>query len=444
MNGDANAANGTPKPVVLTNARIVDPARDLDAQGTVIIADGVIQAAGPEVDAKAAPANAEVIDCAGKVVAPGLIDMRVFVGEPGAEHRETLRSASKAAAVGGVTTLVTMPDTEPVIDEPALVDYVLRRARDTAIVRIHPAAALTKGLEGREMTEIGMLKEAGAVAFTDGRHSIANARVMQRLMTYANEFGALVMHHPQDANLSDGGVMNMGETATRLGLAGIPLEAEIIMLERDIRLVAMTGAAYHAAQISCGASAEIVRAAKANGHRVTAGVSINHLTLNENDIGSYRTFFKMSPPLRLEDDRRAMVEAVREGVIDVIVSSHDPQDVETKRHPFAEAADGAIGLETLLPAALRLVHSEEVPLMTVLRAMTSRPAELLGLDTGTLKPGAPADVIVFDPGTPWVLAKEDIVSRSKNSPFEDARFQGKVLRTLVAGRTVHPYSVRPA
>ncbi|PTW61461.1 dihydroorotase [Breoghania corrubedonensis] len=440
MNGDANGGNGTPAPVVFSNARIVDPARDLDTKGTVIIADGVIQAAGPDVDGKDAPAGAVITDCGGKVVAPGLIDMRVFVGEPGHEHRETLRSASKAAAVGGVTTIITMPDTEPVIDEPALVDYVLRRARDTAIVRVHPAAALTKGLEGTAMTEIGMLKEAGAVAFTDGRHCIANARVMQRLMTYANEFGALVMHHPQDANLSDGGVMNMGETASRLGLMGVPLEAEIIMLERDLRLAAMTGAAYHAAQISCGESAEIVRAAKAKGHNVTAGVSINHLTLNENDIGPYRTFFKMSPPLRLEDDRRAMVEAVRDGIIDVIVSSHDPQDVETKRHPFAEAADGAIGLETLLPAALRLVHSEDVPLMTVLRAMTSRPAQLLGLDTGTLKPGAPADVIVFDPDTPWVLAKEDIVSRSKNSPFEDARFQGRVLRTLVAGRTVHPYS----
>ncbi|MDJ0929877.1 dihydroorotase [Breoghania sp.] len=442
MSGDANAANGAP--VVLSNARIVDPARDLDAKGTVIIADGVIQAAGPDADGKAAPAGAEVIDCADKVVAPGLIDMRVFVGEPGAEHRETLRSASKAASVGGVTTLITMPDTDPVIDEPALVDYVLRRAHDTAIVRVHPAAALTKGLEGAEVTEIGLLKEAGAVAFTDGRHSIANTRVMQRLMTYANHFDALIMHHPQDVNLSEGGVMNMGETASRLGLMGIPVEAEIIMLERDLRLAAMTGGKYHAAQISCGESAEIVRAAKARGHRVTAGISINHLTLNENDIGPYRTFFKMSPPLKLEEDRRAMVEALRDGAIDVIVSSHDPQDVETKRHPFPEAADGAIGLETLLPAALRLVHSEYVPLITVLRAMTSRPAELLGLETGTLKPGAPADVILFDPDMPWVLSKEDIVSRSKNSPFEDARFQGKVLRTLVAGRTVHPYSVRPA
>ncbi len=441
MNGDADTRSA-PRPLVLENARVVDPARDLDATGTVIVADGVIQAAGPDAIGRPVPAGAEVVNCAGKVVAPGLIDMRVFVGEPGREHRETLRSASKAAAVGGVTTLITMPDTEPVIDEPALVDYVLRRARDTAIVRIHPAAALTKGLEGKEMTEIGMLKEAGAIAFTDGRKSIANSRVMQRMMTYAREFGALIMHHPQDVTLADGGVMNMGETAARLGLMGIPVEAEIIMLERDIRLAAMTGGHYHAALISCAESADVIRAAKMRRLHVSAGVSINHLTLNENDIGPYRTFFKMSPPLRLEDDRRAMVEALRDGTIDVIVSSHDPQDVETKRHPFAEAADGAIGLETLLPAALRLVHSQDVDLLTVLRAMTTRPAQLLGLDGGTLNPGAPADLIVFDPNTPWVLDKADIVSRSKNSPFEDARFQGRVERTLVAGRTVHPYSGR--
>ena len=286
------------KPLVLTNARVIDPASELDAPGAVVIADGLIQAAGPDALKAGTPTGAEVIDCGGKIVAPGLIDMRVFVGEPGHEYRETLRSASKAAAAGGVTTIVTMPDTEPVIDEPALVDFMLRRARDTAIVRVHPMAALTRGLEGKEMTEIGLLREAGAVAFTDGRRSIANAQVMRRLLTYARDFDALVIHFPQDPALAAGGVMNQGTTASRLGLAAIPREAEIIMLERDLRLAEMTGGRYHAAQVSCGASTDVLRAAKARGLAVTAGVSINHLTLNENDIGPYRTFFKMSPPLR--------------------------------------------------------------------------------------------------------------------------------------------------
>jgi dihydroorotase len=425
------------KPLVLTNARVIDPASNLDAPGAVVIADGIIQACGPDALKSGTPKSAQVIDCGGKIVAPGLIDMRVFVGEPGFEHRETLRTASEAAASGGVTTIVTMPDTEPVIDEPALVDFILRRARDTANVRVHPMAALTRGLEGQDMTEIGLLREAGAIAFTDGRHSIANSQVMRRLLTYARDFDALVINCPKDADLAGGGVMNQGTMASRLGLAAIPPEAEIIGLERDLRLAEMTGGRYHAAQLSCGTSADVLRAAKARGLAVTADVSINHLTLNENDIGPYRTFFKMSPPLRTEEDRLAMVEALRDGTIDVIVSAHDPQDVETKRHPFAEAADGAVGLETLLAASLRLVHSGDVPLNTVLKAMTSRPAELLGLDSGRIAPGAPADLIVLDMDAPWVLSETDILSRSKNSAFEGARFSGRVLRTLVAGRSVY-------
>lgn len=425
------------KPLVLKNARVIDPASGLDAPGAVVIADGLIQACGPDALKSGMPKGAEVIDCGGRIVAPGLIDMRVFVGEPGHEYRETLRSASKAAAAGGVTTIVTMPDTEPVIDEPALVDFILRRARDTAIVRVHPMAALTRGLEGHDMTEIGLLREAGAVAFTEGRRSITNSQVMRRLLTYARDFDALVVHYPQDEALAAGGVMNQGTMASRLGLAAIPREAEIIMLERDLRLAEMTGGRYHAAQISCGTSADVLRTAKARGLSITAGISINHLTLNENDIGPYRTFFKMSPPLRAEEDRLAMVEALRDGTIDVIVSAHDPQDVETKRHPFAEAADGAVGLETLLAASLRLVHSGDVPLNTVLKAMTSRPAELLGLDSGRIAPGAPADLIVLDLDAPWVLSEADLVSRSKNTAFEGARFSGRVLRTLVAGRTVY-------
>ncbi|MCK7614797.1 dihydroorotase [Roseibium sediminicola] len=429
----------TPKPLVLSNARVIDPARGLDVPGSVIIADGTILAAGPEAANQGAPYGAEIVDCKGAIACPGLIDFCVSVGEPGAEHRETLASASNAAAAGGVTTICTMPDTDPVIDDPALVDFILRRARDTASINVLPLAALTKGLRGEEMTEIGLLKEAGAVAFTNGHKSVKNAQVMRRMMTYARDFGALVIHHTEDPDLA-GGVMNAGLNASWKGLSGVPREAEIIMLERDLRLVAMSKGKYHANLISTADSADVIRAGKKKGLDITAGVSINHLTHNENDIGAYRTFFKMSPPLRDEDDRQAMIAAVADGTIDILCSNHDPQDVETKRHPWAEAEDGAIGLETLLAAALRLYHSEQVDLVTLLATMTCRPADRLGLETGRLAKGAPADVTVFDPERPWVLEKSAIRSRSKNSPFEDARFSGRVLRTVVSGRTVYSYS----
>ncbi|MBD1545933.1 dihydroorotase [Roseibium aggregatum] len=432
-------ASDSPKPLVLSNARVIDPARDLDAPGSVIIADGTILAAGPEAANQGAPYGAEIIDCAGAIAAPGLIDMCVSVGEPGAEHRETLASASDAAAAGGVTTICTMPETDPVIDDPALVDFILRRARDTASVNVHPIAALTKGLEGQEMTEIGLLQEAGAIAFSNGHKSVRNAQTMRRILTYARDFDALIVHHTEDPDLA-GGSMNAGLNASWKGLSGIPREAEVIMIERDLRLVGMAKGKYHANLISTSDSAEAIRIGKDRGLNVTAGVSINHLTQNENDIGPYRTFFKMSPPLRNEDDRKAMIAALADGTIDILVSNHDPQDVETKRHPWAEAEDGAIGLETLLAAALRLYHSGDIELLPLLACMTCRPADRLGLETGRLTTGAPADVVVFDPDRPWVLEKSAIRSRSKNSPFEDARFSGRVLHTIVAGRPVYTYA----
>ena len=439
MSGDTAASRrkDDERPLVFINARVVDPSRGLDAAGAVIVADRRIVAAGPEAARAARPAGAEIVDCRGAIVAPGLVDMRVFVGEPGAEHRETFASAGQAAAAGGVTSIVMMPDTDPVIDDVALVDFIARRARDEAEIRVHPMAALTRGLAGREMTEFGLLRDAGAVGFTDGRRTITNAALMRRALTYARDFGALIMHHTADPDLVGLGVMNESELATRLGLAGIPKEAEIVVLERDIRLAALTRGRYHAAQISCAESLDVVRRAKDAGLAVTCGVSINHLTLNENDIGPYRTFFKLSPPLRHEDDRRAMVEGIADGTIDVIVSSHDPQDVDTKRHPFAEAADGAVGLETMLPAALRLMHAGDLDALTLFRALATRPAEILGLEVGRLAPGAPADLIVVDPDRPWVLDAETLRSRSKNTPFDGARFTGRVLRTLVAGRTVY-------
>jgi dihydroorotase len=438
MTGDR--LSGAARPLVLKGGRVIDPASGMDADGVVMTLNGRILYAGPESGAPAAPEGAEFVDCQRRAILPGLVDMRVFVGEPGAEHRETLASAGQAAAAGGVTTIVTMPDTDPVIDDIALVDFVGRRARDTAPVHVLPMAALTKRLEGREMTELGLLKAAGAVGFTDGRHSVASALVLRRALTYGRDFGALIINQPADPELSRAGVMNEGETATRLGLPGIPKEAEIIIVERDVRLAALTGGRYHAAQISCAESLEVIRRAKKAGLAVSCGVSAAHLALNERDIGPYRTFFRLSPPLRSEDDRLAMIDGVADGSIDVIVSSHDPQDVDTKRYPFAEAADGAVGLETLLAASLRLHHNGEAGLLAILRALTARPAELLGIEAGRLTAGAPADLIIVDLAMPWICEAEKLHSRSKNTPFEGARFEGRVLRTVVAGRTVYEWT----
>ncbi len=428
-----------PRPILLANARIVDPSRDLDEPGDVLIVDGVIRDARRGIRASGVPEGTETIDCRGRVVAPGLVDMRAFVGEPGAEHRETLASASRAAAAGGVTTIICQPETRPVIDDPAIVDFVLRRARDTAIVHVHPMAALTKGLGGQEMAEIGLLRASGAVAFTDGARSVTNAQVMRRALTYARDFDVLVVHHTEDPDLVGEGVMNEGAFAARLGLLGIPTAAESIMLERDTRLVALTGSRYHAASVTCRESLEIVRRAKHAGLPVTAAASINHLTLNEIDIGSYRTFFKVAPPLRAEEDRASLVAALGSGLIDVVMSDHNPQDVEVKRLPFAEAAAGAIGIETMLTAGLRLVHGGDLSLLTLINAMSTRPAQLLGLPGGTLRPGAPADVIVVDPDAPWVLDPVSLKSKCKNTPFDEAKLQGRTVRTIVGGRTIYEY-----
>ena len=427
------------RPILLTDARIIDPSRDLDFIGDLLIAEGLIREAKRGIGAAGVPEGTEIIDCRDKVVAPGLIDLRAFVGEPGAEYRETLASASQAAAAGGVTTIVCQPDTNPVIDEPAMVDFVLRRARDTAIVHVHPMAALTKGLKGEEMTEIGLLKAAGAVAFTDGARSVTNAQVIRRALTYARDFDALIVHHTEDPNLVGEGVMNEGEFAARLGLSGAPKAAEIVMLERDVRLAALAGGRYHAASITCAESLDVLRRAKDSNPNITASVSINHLTLNEIDVGSYRTFCKLAPPLRAEVDRVAMVEAVASGLVDAVMSDHDPQDVENKRLPFAEATPGAIGIETMLVAGLRLVHNGEIALANLLKAMSTRPAELLGLPGGSLRPGSIADVIVIDLDAPWVLDRAQLKSKCKNTPFDEARLQGRVVRTIVSGRTAYEY-----
>jgi dihydroorotase len=421
---------------VLQNARIVDPSRNLDEIGTIVIRNGKILASGKDALNHGVPEAAIVRDCRNLVAVPGLIDARVFTGEPGGEHRETIASAGRAAAAGGVTSFIMMPDTDPVIDDIALVEFVRKNARDASPVRIYPAAALTRGLDGDEMTEIGLLRDAGAVAFTNGRHPLHNAQVLRRALTYAREFGAVISMETRDEHLGAGGVMNEGLLASWLGLSGIPRETEIIPLERDLRIATLTGGRYHAAQISVPGSVEALNMAKSRGAEVTSGISINNLALNENDIGEYRSFFKLYPPLRSEDDRTAMVEALNKGEIEVVVSSHDPQDVDTKRLPFAEAADGAVGLETMLAAALRLHHDGSVSLMRLIDAMSSAPARIFGLPGGTLKPGADADITLIDLDEPWICVKDQLVSRSKNTPFEDAKFSGRAVATYVGGESV--------
>jgi dihydroorotase len=428
----------TPHRRAYVNAMIIDPLSGLNGPGGILVDDGWILAVGPKVTKEQQGVGTTVLDCVGLTIIPGLVDMRVFTGEPGTEYRETLATASEAAAAGGVTTMIVMPNTQPIIDDAAIVDYILRRARDTAMVRVAPMAAITKGLAGEIMSEIGGLKEAGAVAVTDATHSVANANLFRRALTYAKDFDMLVVQHVEEPSLSRG-VMNSSESASRLGLSGIQFMSEVIMLERDIRLVELTGARYHASQISCAESLSVIRAAKAKGLPVTCGVSVHHLTLNENDIGAYRTFFKVSPPLRNEGDRRALVAGVIDGSIDVIVSSHDPQSADTKRLPFAEAAFGAIGLETMLSAALGLFHNGTMPLSRLIEAMSAKPAEILGLESGRLAPGAPADFAVVDLNQSWTVQEAKLHSRSKNSPLENCTLEGRVVETVVAGRTVYAY-----
>jgi dihydroorotase len=407
--------------------------------GGLLIENGLVVASGAEVTSEMVGASTSKVDCKGKVIMPGLIDMRVFTGEPGTEYRETLASASEAAAAGGVTTIIVMPNTEPVIDDAAMVDYVLRRARDTAKVRVAPMGAITKGANGALMSEIGLMKAAGAVAISDGVRSVANANILRRAMIYAKDYDMLVVQHVEEPTLATG-VMNSGEVASRLGLSGNPAMAEVIMLERDLRLVEMTGAKYHAAQISCAASVEVMRRAKEKGLAVSCGVSIHHLVLNENDIGAYRTFFKLSPPLRSEENRRALVEGLRDGTIDVIVSGHDPQSEDTKRLPFAEAAFGATGLETLLSGALSLYHNDNISLARLESALCGNPSHLLELKRGALDNGLPADFVVVDPHLSWKVEPLSLYSRSKNSPFEHRTMEGRAVETLVAGKTIYNYS----
>lgn len=419
--------------LIFTNARLIDPETGTDSLGWLHIADGLIQGKG---NGDVPVADAQVIDCGSKCLAPGIVDIGVKVCEPGERHKESYKSAGLAAAAGGVTTIVTRPDTLPAVDTPETLEFATRRAQADAPVNVLPMAALTKGREGREMTEIGFLQDAGAVAFTDCDHVITNTKVFSRALTYAKSCGALVLAHPQEPGLSTGAAVTSGKFAVLRGLPAVSPMAERMGLDRDIALLEMTGAAYHADQITTARALSALERAKRNGLDITAGTSIHHLTLNELDVADYRTFFKVKPPLRSEDDRQAVIEAVRTGLIDTISSMHTPQDEESKRLPFEEAASGAVALETLLPAALRLYHADQLDLPTLFRAMALNPAKRLGLESGRLSEGAPADLVLFDPDVPFVLDRFALKSKSQNTPFDGQRMQGKVISTYVAGQEV--------
>ncbi|HHY02748.1 MAG TPA: dihydroorotase [Paracoccus sp.] len=412
------------------NARLIDPEALSDEPGSLTVEDGVIVALDDD-----APEGARVVDCDGRCLAPGIVDWGVKIGEPGERHRESMRSAALAAAAGGVTTIVARPDTLPPIDTPESLEFVIRRAAEQP-VRIRHQAALTRGREGREMVEMGFLRDVGALAFTDGVRVVENTKLLSRCMTYARDLGALIVSHPQDPGLSRGAAATSGKFASLYGLPSVTPLAERMGLERDLALVETTGVRWHADQITTAASLSVLDRARAAGLDVTAGTSIHHLTLNEFDVGDYRTFFRLTPPLRSEDDRVAMVEAVAEGRIDVIGSFHTPQDEEAKRLPFEVAAPGAVGLETLLPAAMRLYHQGGVGLAQLWRAMSLNPARRLGLDAGRLAVGAPADLVLFDPDAPFILDRFALQSKSKNTPFDGARMEGRVLGTWVGGARV--------
>jgi dihydroorotase len=424
-------------PIAYVNARLLDPASGMDQLGGVVVAEGVIADLGHHLARASALGgqSVEAFDCAGACLAPGLVDMRTQLREPGEEHKETFATASQAAAAGGVTSMVSLPNTKPVIDDSALVESIARRARETSRVKIYTYAAVTRGLAGREITEMGLLAEAGAVGFTDGMQAVADAQVMQRALAYARAFGRAVIQHPEEPSLAQNGCMNMGEIATRLGLAGITSMAEVIMIERDLRLVEITNGRYHVAHVSTAAGIDAIRRAKARGLPVTADTAPPYFALNEIAVGDYRTFAKVSPPLRSEEDRQAVIQGLKDGTIDAIASDHAPHDQDSKRLPFAQAASGMIGLETLLPISLDLVHNQHLSLLTLIERLSHAPARILGLNAGRLKKGAPADLVVFDPERAWQIREKDFRSKSKNSAFDGRPVQGRVLRSVVDGAT---------
>ena len=418
----------------LVNARIIDPKNQIDEIGGVIIdSKGLVKAIGKKVTNGNLPSSVEKIDLKKKVLIPGILDMRVFVGEPGYEYKENFRTLSNAALSGGVTSVVSMPNTLPTIDNVSMVDFLKRRGRDKSKINIFPSASLTKNAEGKQMTEFGLLKRKGIVAFTDGIKTIQDPQVMSRIMSFAKQSDSLIMQHAEDNILSKNGLINEGEISTRLGLKGIPYLAEKIIVERDLSFLEEYFCRYHISQISSKKTVSVIKKAKNEGKIFTTGVSINNLSLNENDIGDFKTFLKLSPPLRTEDDRKSLVNALKEGVIDVIVSDHKPEDEESKRLTFAQAATGASGIETLLPLALELYHNNSIKLDRLIAALTTNPAKIIGVDKGSLEKGKDADICVFDLDKPWAVDKNKLRSKSKNTSIDDRKLQGQVFKTFVKG-----------
>ena len=423
---------------ILINAHIIDPSQNLDEKGSLIIDEkGKIKSIGKNVKRSDVSSNAEVIDIKDNILIPGIVDMKAFVGEPGYEYKENFRTLSNAALAGGVTSIVTMPNTKPLIDNVSMVDFIIRRGRDKSSVNLYPCATLTRELSGNQMTEFGLLSAKGIIGFTDVVKTVQNTETMSKIMNYAADLGVLIMQHAEDLELSKNGCINEGEVSTRLGLEGISYIAEKIILERDLSLLNEFPCRYHVNQISSKESLEVIKQNKEIGKKFTVGVSINNLSLNENDIGDFKTFLKLSPPLRSEDDRIALVNGVKSGLIDVIVSDHTPEDEESKRLPFAQAATGSIGIETLLSLALEMYHNESLPLKRIIETLTINPAKILKINKGSLKKGNDADICIFDLNKPWVVKADDLKSKSKNTAIEDRKLQGKVIMTFLNGNLVY-------
>ena len=423
------------KEKILTNVRIIDPSQKMDEIGNIVIDEkGKIKSIGKK---SSTSKSAEKIDLKGLVAIPGLVDMKAFVGEPGFEYKENFRTLSQAALAGGVTSIVTMPNTKPVIDNVSMVDFIIRRGRDKAKVNLFPCASITRQMEGNQMTEFGLLKARGIIGFSDVNKTIQNSELMSRIMNYASDIDVLIMEHAEDYELAKNSCINQGEVATRLGLQGVSDIAEKIIIERDLSLLSEFPCRYHINQISSKNSLNVIKKNKSNGIKFSTGVSINNLSLNQNDIGEFRTFLKLSPPLRSEEDRLSLIEGIKNDLINVIVSDHIPEDEESKRLPFAQAATGSIGIETLLSLSLELYHNESLPLEKIIKCLTINPAKILKIDKGSLKEGSDADICIFDLEKPWVVKAEELKSKSKNTAIENRKLQGKVKMTLLQGEVVY-------
>ena len=421
-------------PLLLTNARLLCPGTGRDAPGSLLVRDGRV--AGLDGPATGVPDGAEVVDCGGGVLAPGLVDLRAALGEPGHEHRETIESAAEAAAAGGITTLCALPEGDPPADDPALVGFILRRGEATGSLTVLPYGAATRGCAGREITEFGLLREAGAVAFTDGRHAIAEARTMRLALSYARAFGTFIVQHPEEPSLARGAAATEGEMATRMGLPAAPPAAEAMMVARDVALARLTRGHVHFAHVSTAAALDLIRAAKEEGLRVTCDTAPPYFDLNETAIGDFRTYAKLSPPLRREEDRRAVVAALADGTVDAVASDHQPRDADDKRLPFALAEAGGVGLATLLAVTLARVHAGDLALMRAVELLTAAPARLLGLEVGRLAVGAPADLVLVAPERAWKVEAGRLPGKAQNTPFDGRALEGRVLGTWKAGRRV--------